>query len=75
VLRQLRKSCSKTDTHSAISQNRCHWASACGSGQDGYPWKSVEHDLAEARRLILKHGYLRRMEELEDAETALLPRD
>jgi hypothetical protein len=28
VLRQLRKSCSKTDTHSVISQNRCHWASA-----------------------------------------------
>jgi hypothetical protein len=37
-----------------------------------YPWKSVEHDLSEARRLIDKHGYGRRKEELEDAELALL---
>ena len=37
-----------------------------------YPWESVEHDLAEARRLIVKHGYLRRTEELEDAEEAVL---
>jgi hypothetical protein len=36
-----------------------------------YPWQSPEHDLAEARRLIFKHGYLRRKEELEDAESAL----
>jgi hypothetical protein len=36
-----------------------------------YPWKSPQHDLAEARRLIFKHGYLRRKEELEDAEAAL----
>jgi len=36
-----------------------------------YPWQSPRHDLAEARRLILKHGYLRRKEELEDAEAAL----
>lgn len=36
-----------------------------------YPWKSPQHDLAEARRLILKRGYLRRKEELEDAEAAL----
>jgi len=36
-----------------------------------YPWESPQHDLAEARRLILKHGYLRRKEELEDAEEAL----
>ena len=28
-------------------------------------------DLAEARRFIYKHGYLRRKEELEDAEQAL----
>jgi hypothetical protein len=27
-------------------------------------------DLAEARRLIERHGYWRRKEELEDAETA-----
>jgi hypothetical protein len=37
-----------------------------------YPWESVEHDLGEARRLIEKHGYGRRTEELEDAELALL---
>jgi hypothetical protein len=36
-----------------------------------YPWQSPQHDLAEARRLIVKHGYLRRKEELEDAEAAL----
>jgi hypothetical protein len=36
-----------------------------------YPWNSPQHDLAEARRLIFKHGYLRRKEELEDAEGAL----
>lgn len=36
-----------------------------------YPWQSPRHDLAEARRLIFKHGYLRRKEELEDAEAAL----
>jgi len=36
-----------------------------------YPWESPQHDLAEARRLIFKHGYLRREEELEDAEAAL----
>ena len=35
-----------------------------------YPWESPAADLAAARRLIDKHGYLRRMEELEDAETA-----
>ena len=43
----------------------------CGVGNEegeAYPWESAEHDLAEARRLIFKHGYLRRKEELEDAE-------
>ena len=35
-----------------------------------YPWTSPQHDLAEARRLIVQHGYLRRMPELEDAERA-----
>jgi hypothetical protein len=38
-----------------------------------YPWVSPEHDLAEARRLIVKHGYLRRMGELVDAEAAIKP--
>jgi len=37
-----------------------------------YPWQSPQHDLAEARRLIVKHGYLRRKEELEDAEGFIL---
>lgn len=35
-----------------------------------YPWTSLQHDLTEARRLIEKHGYERRKEELEDAEAA-----
>ena len=35
-----------------------------------YPWESPAADLAAARRLIEKHGYLRRMKELEDAEAA-----
>jgi tetratricopeptide (TPR) repeat protein len=45
-----------------------------GAGADrpaAYPWDSATADLAEARRLIFKHGYLRRKEELEDAEAAL----
>jgi hypothetical protein len=37
-----------------------------------YPWHSQQKDLAEARRLIEKHGYGRRKEELEDAERVLL---
>ncbi len=39
---------------------------------ENYPWTSPQHDLAEARRLIEKHGYWRRKEELEDAEAAAL---
>jgi tetratricopeptide (TPR) repeat protein len=43
-----------------------------------YPWatdpdgnpRGPRHDLADARRLIEKHGYWRRKEELEDAEVA-----
>ena len=37
-----------------------------------YPWTSPQHDLAEARRLIEKHGYGRRKEELKTTEHALL---
>lgn len=37
-----------------------------------YPWESVEHDLAEAERLINECGYGRRKEELADAQRALL---
>lgn len=40
-------------------------------GEVKYPWHSPQHDLAEARRLIVKHGYLRRMGELKDAEAAI----
>ena len=44
----------------------------CGlrNEEAAYPWTSPEHDLREARRLIEKHGYWRRKEELEDAEQA-----
>ena len=37
-----------------------------------YPWESPAADLAAARALIEKHGYGRRLDELEDAEAALL---
>ena len=37
-----------------------------------YPWESPHKDLAEARRLIEKHGYGRRMDELEDAENVIV---
>ena len=36
-----------------------------------YPWESPQHDVTEARRLIVKRSYLRRLPELEDAEAAL----
>jgi hypothetical protein len=39
--------------------------------EKSYPWESPDADLAEARRLIKKHGYWRRKEELEDAEEAI----
>jgi tetratricopeptide (TPR) repeat protein len=44
--------------------------------EKNYPekWQSPQHDLAEARRLIEKHGYGRRKEELQDAEGAILPK-
>lgn len=37
-------------------------------GRGDYPWDSPTADLKAARHLIEKHGYGRRMEELEDAE-------
>ena len=43
-----------------------------GNEKTEYPWESVETDLAEAERLIGKHGYHRRDEELADAKQALL---
>ncbi len=44
-----------------------------GAGTLKYPeaWISPQADLAKARRLIGKHGYGRRKEELEDAERAI----
>jgi hypothetical protein len=50
-----------------------HRARLFGLSKDrpaNYPWTSPQDDLAEARRLIEKHGYWRRKEELEDAEAA-----
>ena len=38
-----------------------------------YPWESPQADLVAARRLIQKHGYLRRLPELEDAEQCFIP--
>ena len=38
-----------------------------------YPWESPQADLAAARHLIKKHGYLRRLPELEDAEQCFPP--
>ena len=44
---------------------------AAAGGNRPYPWDSTpQADLAEARSLIEKHGYLRRLPELEDAERA-----
>jgi tetratricopeptide (TPR) repeat protein len=37
-----------------------------------YPWTSPADDLAQARHLIEKHGYYRRLAELEDAEALIL---
>ena len=50
-----------------------HRARLFGLSKDrpaSYPWTSPQDDLTEARRLIEKHGYWRRKEELEDAEAA-----
>jgi tetratricopeptide (TPR) repeat protein len=40
-------------------------------GESNYPWLSAQHDIAQARHLIEKHGYWRRKLELEDAEASL----
>ena len=39
-----------------------------------YPWQSAAQDLQEARRLIEKHGYLRRLPFLQVVEEAITPR-
>jgi hypothetical protein len=58
---------------SFLADIHLHRARLLGLSNDrpeNYPWTSPQHDLAEARRLIAKHGYWRRKEELEDAEAA-----
>lgn len=46
-------------------------ADTSDGGNRPYPWdSSPEADLKEARRLIVEHGYGRRIPELEDAEAA-----
>ena len=55
-----------------IHLHRARLFGACADRPAVYPWDSAAADLAEARRLIFKHGYLRRKEELEDAEAAIL---
>jgi hypothetical protein len=50
-----------------------HRARLFGLSKDrpaSYPWTAPQDDHAEARRLIEKHGYWRRKEELQDAEAA-----
>ena len=47
------------------------WEARAKNEWSAYPWGTVESDLREARRLIEKHGYWRRREELEDAEEFL----
>jgi hypothetical protein len=57
-----------------IADIHLHRARLFGLSKDrpaSYPWRSPQDDLAEARRLIEKHGYWRRKEELEDAEAAV----
>ena len=46
-----------------------HASAAIG---EQYPWESPAADLAAARALIMKHGYLRRLEDLEDAEASAM---
>jgi hypothetical protein len=65
LTRPLRRS--RSNRPSAISGEKYPW----DKQPDGTP-RGPKDDLAEARHLIYKHGYLRRKEELEDAERALL---
>ncbi len=55
--------------------DRCPSTNSSPPGDAIYPWESIEYDLREARRLIEKHGYGRRLDELKDAEEALLGLD
>lgn len=53
-----------------LTRARLFGARCGGPDQPAYPWQSAAHDLADARRLIEKHGYWRRRQELDDAEAA-----
>ena len=55
-----------------LDRARLFRKAAAGDREEKYPRDSPQHDLSEARRLIFKHGYLRRLPELEDAEKASL---
>jgi hypothetical protein len=44
------------------------WKSSLKDEWRQYPWREVELDLSESRCLIERHGYGRRLPELEDAE-------
>ena len=57
-----------TDIH--LHRARLFGHPAPGGIGEHYPWESPTADLAAARGLIEKHGYLRRLEELKDAEAA-----
>jgi hypothetical protein len=60
----------KADIH--LHRARLFGMNRDGGAMTNYPWTSPQVDLAEARRLIEKHGYWRRKEELDDAERAIL---
>jgi tetratricopeptide (TPR) repeat protein len=53
-----------------IHLHRARLFGLCRQRPAHYPWQSWQTDLSEARRLIEKHGYWRRKQELEDAEEA-----
>jgi hypothetical protein len=53
-----------------VHLHRARLFGLCKDRPANYPWASPQYDLAEAQRLIEKHGYWRRKEELEDAEAA-----
>ena len=55
-----------------LYEARLFGKAAAGDREEKYPWDSPQHDLSKARRLIVKHGYFRRLPELEDAEKAIL---
>jgi hypothetical protein len=61
-----------TQANPASASNRSRLETAPTPRPPAYPWASPAADLAEARRLIERCGYGRRLAELADAELALL---